>query len=243
VRIKISGERNHHGSFNDMPSWSKRMTENENEQLQFLPFHAINEFMRPDFRLKVIRETLSVLDSISEETRNSVNHMIRKHVKVPGFRNSEKAPALVKVVPTSKAFEKSPDLVAAILLAWSESKPTLQQQVFDMLASRGWKVIRDINSVTDLSIPKSAKDWAILPLTANRCKLPGFITDWPKGEDFEALYNYFIKLYPECTDSIDQISLMVVWLTLRLPYNIVEDENKPDASDGDDSLTKAEAVE
>lgn len=201
---------------------------NENDELQFLPFHAINEFMRPDFRLAVVRETLSVLNTLSEDTISFVNHLIHKQVKIPGFRNSEKAPSVVKVIPTSKSFEKSSELVAAILMAWTESKPTLRQEVLDLLTSRGWKTFpAEIKTITDLSIPKSAEDWAILPVHVNRARLPGFIILWPKGEAFETLYNHFTKLYPDSPASMDQVSLMVVWLTLRLPYNITENELVP----------------
>ena len=36
------------------------------DKTEFLPFHAINEYMRPDFRLKVIRETLSGQSRLGE---------------------------------------------------------------------------------------------------------------------------------------------------------------------------------
>jgi len=213
----------------------------EHDELQFLPFHAINEFMRPDFRLLVIRETLSVLQSLSEDTSSTVNRLIHKQVKIPGFRNSEKAPSVVKVIPTGKIFEKSSDMVAAILMAWSESKDTLRQQVLDLLTGRGWKTFPDeIKSIADISIPKTANDWAILPAHVNRAKLPGFIIFWPKGEDFETLYDHFNKLYPDSSASMDQVSLMVVWLTLRLPYNITEDETESTSEIDNTSQSEAE---
>jgi hypothetical protein len=50
--------------------------------------------------------------------------------------------------------------------------------------------------------------------------LPGFFTHWPNGEDFEILYSNFSELFPEAESSIDKISLMVVWLSMRLPYHV-----------------------
>ena len=93
------------------------MSEN---QVEFLPFHAINDFMRSDFRLSVVKSTLGALNSLPESQRNSINHLTKKLVKIPGFRHSDKAPAFVRAIPTANAFEKSPELVAAILAAWAE---------------------------------------------------------------------------------------------------------------------------
>jgi hypothetical protein len=72
------------------------------EKTEFLPFHAINEYMRPDFRLKVIRDTLSAQTNLEEHLSNELNQQIKKNVNIPGFRSSDKAPALVKVAAATK---------------------------------------------------------------------------------------------------------------------------------------------
>jgi hypothetical protein len=64
------------------------------------------------------------------------------------------------------------------------------------------------------------KEWPVFPITMNRAKLPGFFTHWPNGEDFEVLYNNYSELFPESKSSIDEVSLMVVWLSMRLPYYV-----------------------
>ncbi len=66
------------------------------------------------------------------------------------------------------------------------------------------------------------KEWPIFPIKFNRTKLPGFFTHWPIGEDFDVLYNQFIELFPQAESSIDKVSLMVVWLSMRLPYHVDE---------------------
>ncbi|GEM_PF-195617 len=206
-------------------------------QATFLPFHAINEFMRPDFRLNVIRSTLSALPSLPDNLRDPINRLTRRHVSVPGFRNSEKAPNLVKVVPMAKAFEKSPELVAAILAAWAEAHASLRTMVYEMLEARRWKVLPDEDSLNleDIS-PELVKDWPILPIRADRTKVPGFFTRWPKGDDFETIYQSFAEKHPDFEASIDEVSLMVVWLSLRLPYNV---EEEPPASPADPETNPA----
>jgi hypothetical protein len=63
-----------------------------------------------------------------------------------------------------------------------------------------------------------ARGWELLPPEADRTVLPGFLTKWPKGETFEVLNEVFLKMYPGTQASDDDISLMVVWLSGRLPY-------------------------
>jgi hypothetical protein len=152
------------------------------EKTEFLPFHAINEYMRPDFRLKVIRDTLTAQTNLDEHLSNELNQQIRKRVTVPGFRNSDKAPALVKVLPTSKAFEKNPDLVAIILLCWVETQPELREQVFTLLKTRNWQIYPETEGIDTATLNiEMIKEWPVFPIHMNRAKLPGFFTLWPKG--------------------------------------------------------------
>jgi hypothetical protein len=202
------------------------------EKTEFLPFHAINEYMRPDFRLKVIRDTLTAQTNLDEHLSNELNQQIRKRVTVPGFRNSDKAPALVKVLPTSKAFEKNPDLVAIILLCWVETQPELREQVFTLLKTRNWQIYPETEGIDTATLNiEMIKEWPVFPIHMNRAKLPGFFTLWPKGEDFETLYNNFTRLFPDSDASMDMVSLMVVWLSMRLPYQMESDTENSKAED------------
>lgn len=176
----------------------------EKPKMEFIPFHAINEFMRTDYRIIFLRSTLLALPDLSSKTQASVNKLTKKHVTVPGFRNSSKAPASVKAVAMVKPFEKQPKLVAAIISAWAEANPELRQQIFDIL---------------------SGFDWKLLPPEANRTRLPGFLTQWPEEEDYEIIYDTFIKTYPESEYGIDDVSLMAVWLSLRLPVEKVSKDD------------------
>jgi hypothetical protein len=202
------------------------------EKTEFLPFHAINEYMRPDFRLKVIRETLTTQTTLEDHLSNELNQLIRKRVSVPGFRNSDKAPALIKVVPTSKAFEKNPDLVAVILSCWAETQSELRNQVYTLLKSRNWQIFNDSEGIDLATLNMDTiKEWPIFPIHMNRAKLPGFFTHWPKGEDFEVLYKNFSELYPGSDASIDKVSLMAVWLSMRLPFQVESDNEKSDVTE------------
>jgi hypothetical protein len=169
----------------------------DNKTTQFLPFHAINEFMRDDYRAIVIRSTLHSLSGLPEEYRDPVDRLTKKNVQVPGFRISTKAPVPLRLKPTIDAFAKHPQMAAAIISAWAEVHNGLRTQVHDLLAARGWE---------------------ILPPEADRTKLPGFIPSFPKEEDFEKLTTAFKEKYPTIEASDDDISLMIVWVGGRLPF-------------------------
>lgn len=189
-----------------------------NDELRFLPFHAINEFMRDDFRLSVVRIVLTNLIKLNDQDRNHLIKLINRQVKIPGFRNPAKAPIPVKLIPVVKAFKKEPELVSYILSAWAEFHKSLRQEVYELLKSREWSFIQENYEMKDLLI-----DWKILPITADRRKLPGFYPIWPKGENFEILYDTYTDKFPISEQDIDNVSLMVVWLTMRLPYQVEED--------------------
>ena len=172
----------------------------DTSKFQFIPFSAINEFMRPDYRMILLRSTMLALPNMSQKTQSSINKLTKRHVKVPGFRNSIKAPASVKAVSMIKPFEKEPKLVAAVLAGWAEANQDLRQQIFEILSSLNWK---------------------LLPMEADRTRLPGFLTQWPEEDDYEKIYDDFNKFYPDSNYGIDDVSLMAVWLSLRLPVDKV----------------------
>jgi hypothetical protein len=182
------------------------------DSVRFLPFHALNEFMRQDYRLAVVRSTLSALPSLPGNLRAPVDKLTKKLVRVPGFRNASQAPTSVRVAPTAATFEKSAELTAAILAAWAEAHPELRQEVFDLLTGRGWE---------------------LLPLEADRAKLPGFLTRWPKGEDFDVINTAYAEAHPGQEHNTDDVSLMVVWVSGRLPV---------DTDEGDEAEETAEAT-
>lgn len=216
----------------------------EDHKIEFLPFHAINEFMRSDFRMKVVKDTLAKLPGLPSDLRDPVERHIRKSVKIPGFRHPEKAPTLVKVLPCAQVFEKNPEFVAAMLAAWSEVNAHLRDQMLVVFQQRGWYFFpTEISSVADFPLPKTEKDWGILPATADRTRLPGFTMYWPGTEDFEVLYDTYIEIYPGGEASKDEVGLMAVWMAMRLPYHHTGEEDEVEADrETDETGTADEAA-
>jgi hypothetical protein len=173
----------------------------DSKQASFLPFNALNEFMRTDYRHSVVHSVIFNLSTLPDKQQAALNQSIKKMVQVPGFRNSLQAPAPLKVKPAISAFEKSPAFVALVLSAWSEINHDLRQRVYDLLVKRGWE---------------------LLPQEADRTKLPGFLTTWPKEDDFSVLNQAYGETYPDQPATTDDVSLMVVWLAGRLPVEEVD---------------------
>ncbi len=171
----------------------------QDQEIEYIPFHAINEFMRADYRLQVVRSALNALPALPATQRTRLDRLTRWSVTVPGFRNSAKAPVSLRVRPTADAFEKNPPMVAIILEIWAELHSTLRQQVVDLLIERKW------------DIPT---------LDIDQTELPGFQISWPTGEGFDVINEAFRQKYPETSENDDDISLMTVWVSGRLPYQV-----------------------
>ncbi|NLG99856.1 MAG: hypothetical protein GX491_21070 [Chloroflexi bacterium] len=177
----------------------------DDKQVQFIPFHAINEFMLSDYRLKVLLSVFNDFSKLPGERRTAINNHIKRRVKVPGFRNSTQAPAGIKARSSVSTFENDPEYVAQILQGWADLRPELSQKVFDFLSSQ---------------------EWDLLPLEADRTKLPGFQIEWPKGQDYDTLGKAYAEMYPD--DKVDEndLRLMIVWIANRLPYDMYDDEEE-----------------
>lgn len=171
------------------------------ETVEFLPFNAINQFMIDDYRIKVLHEVLANLDQLPPSQKSKMVGLIKRLFKLPGFRNAAVAPLPIKVRGAVSPFEKNAEFTAQVLADWAELRSELMQQVYHLLKDRAWE---------------------ILPLDADRTVIPGFLTRWPKEETYEALNQAFVEKYPLSNASENDVRLMVVWISGRLPFDMVE---------------------
>jgi hypothetical protein len=175
------------------------MVDTKEKTVEYLPFHAVNEFMRDDYRFAVIAEVMQHLDSVPSANRKEITQEISRNVKISGFRNSNQAPVTIKAKQSAGLFQKSARYSAAIINAWSSLHPDLASTVWTVLSEHGWEP---------------------LPLEANREKLPGYQVKWPKSDTFEVLQQAVRNVNASLTETDDDISLMAVWVGNRLPYDL-----------------------
>jgi hypothetical protein len=173
----------------------------DNKKTQFLPFHAVNEFMRDDFRLVILQEVFLNLEKGDKEQLIHINRLFSKGVQIAGFRNSSQAPLAVKIRHSISLFERSAEFSALILQNWSQLHLSLRNDI--------WQIL-------------DRKDWKPLPVEVDRSLLPGFMVDWPKGDTFETFITAYRETARDSTESDDNICLMVVWLGNKLPYGLNE---------------------
>jgi len=182
-------------------------TEKSEELAEYLPFNAINEFMRDDYRLTVLLELVTHLDQVESAQRKVISNLISQHVKIPGFRKSNLAPAAMKTKNAVNLFQQSAQFSASVIEGWALLRPQLKLTVFNLLTEKGWEP---------------------LPMELDRTKLPGFLVHWPKEDTFEVLCKAVRELLPGMLETDDDISLMVVWVGNRLPYDLFVNDDSVD---------------
>ena len=171
------------------------------KKMAFLPWSAVNAFMLEDFQLEVMKTVLTGYEHLESDQRRSLNAQIKRGVRVPGFRNAISAPISIRIKHSIELFENNANFAGNVLSAWFKIYAPLSELVHPFLESR---------------------DWKILPLDADREKLPGFLTQWPIEDEFDVLVKAFHESHPDTEYTDNQISLMCVWLSGRLPYETLE---------------------
>jgi hypothetical protein len=174
----------------------------DDSEISFAPHAAINEFMRADFRQQVLANAFRNLNLLAEEQRSRLIQMLRANVQVQGFRNPLKAPEIRMAKGAEKFFENNSIFAAHVLQAWFVANKELAVRVSELLISSGWQ---------------------ILPLEADRTQMPGFFITWPKGFDFDQINALYNQKNPDLKFSTDEVSLMTVWISMRLPYGESDD--------------------
>ena len=175
----------------------------DDKSISFVPFHAINNFMVDEYRYTVIQDVLSHFDQLTSKNRSNFQNLFKKYVTIPGFRNSSVAPLQVKIRGTNNAFEKKPQFTIQVLACWAEIHMDLQKKVYDLLVKRGWE---------------------LLPIEADKTVLPGFMVKWHKTDSYDVINQAYKEMYPDDSSSENDVRLMSVWLSGRLPYEIDEEE-------------------
>ena len=177
----------------------------DKKEIQMLPFHAVNEFMRDDYRLTILQEVFSEFEKCTSNQRAKISSLFSSGVKLPGFRNSSLAPVPIRVKNGVGLFEKSADFAGIILESWCNLHEELKGNIFETLTQKGWQ---------------------LHPPQLDRSQLPGFATDWPKEDSFEVICKCVREALPDLKESDDNISLMAVWVGNKLPYNLFTGENE-----------------
>lgn len=161
-----------------------------------LPYKAINVFIEEDYLQKVLETILSRIDEMEKEDRFSFISDFKQHVSVLGFRNPIRAPLSIQVKAYLSAFEAKDEVIPFTLSAWAKLNAVLAQLVENFLDSEGWKELR---------IERKYNEGE------------GFSNDWPEKLSFDKLVKNFKKANPDADFSRDDLILMALWISGKLP--------------------------
>ncbi|MFU8825909.1 MAG: hypothetical protein ACNA70_00280 [Brevefilum sp.] len=163
---------------------------------EYLPFIAINVFMQRDYLEKVTKEIIEGIGTLSKEEQIAFNGFFRKHITILGFRNPLRAPLSLQVNAYASAFEKNEDVIPYTLSKWARIKSELAEKVKAWLDSEGWE---------ELVVERTIEDHQ------------GFASDWPDDLTFESIEEKFKEANPKEEFLRDDLVLMVLWISGKLP--------------------------
>ncbi len=89
----------------------------------------IEELMTPDYRNKIVRDTLSSLGKLSKETRSHFEGAIRRGGGIRGFQDPFKAPRPLLQSHIVERMNRYPQFKFIVLNVWSETLPALHDAV------------------------------------------------------------------------------------------------------------------
>lgn len=165
-------------------------------EIEYLPFKSINVFINRDYLERVIRLVLQEYRQLPKEKARSFVTQFREHVNILGFRNTIKAPISLQVNALASAFEEKNEVVPFTLSTWTLVRSSLAAEVKSWLKSEGWK---------GLSVDREFND------------TEGFLSDWPKKLTFGKIIKDFKKTKPDVEFENDDLILMVIWISGKLP--------------------------
>jgi hypothetical protein len=167
------------------------MAENE-----ILAYKSINVFIEREYLEDLLGRILQAKGDLPKEEQIAFNNQFRKYITVLGFRNPLRAPRQLQINAYASAFEAKDEVVPFTLSTWTKQNQDVANHVLKWLDAQGWK---------DLSLERTFND------------SDGFISDWPKNLSFEKITKKFKKDNPDMDVNDDDLILMVLWISGKLP--------------------------
>ncbi len=163
---------------------------------EMLSYKAINVYIEQDYLEKVMRDILTGVKKLPKQDQINFSRFMRQYVTILGFRDPSRAPLPLQVNALMKAFEEKDEVVPVTLSVWAKIHKKLAKQVKDWLDGEGWK---------DLATEREYEEDG------------GFAADWPKKLTFDKLVKDFQKAAPDAKFDRDDLILMVLWVSGKLP--------------------------
>jgi hypothetical protein len=161
------------------------------------PYKSINVFIDHNYLQDILETILVEIKQLSKEEQIEFSRTFRQNVKVFGFRNPTQAPLPLQVKSYVEAFEEKEEIIPVSLTFWTKINHGLAQKVKLWLEKKGWDG---------------------LELERNFNESEGFLSDWPDELTLEKLISEFNKDHPDHKFNENDIILMVLWISGKLPF-------------------------
>lgn len=165
-------------------------------EIETLPYKTLNVFINHDYLEHILGDLLKRKDALSKADQIAFTTEFRRYVTILGFRNPIRAPHSLQLNAYVSAFEQKNEVIPYTLNTWIKLNRDLADKVMKWLDSQGWDN---------------------LALEREFGEADGFSTQWPEGVTFEKLVDEFKKAHPKLELSNDDLILMMVWISGRLP--------------------------
>ncbi|MDY6873137.1 MAG: hypothetical protein SVR81_04100 [Chloroflexota bacterium] len=163
---------------------------------ELFPYKTINVFIEQNYLEAVMETVLTGVKKLPKQDQIDFSRFMRKYVSILGFRDPSRAPLPLRVNALTNAFEEKDEVVPVTLSVWAKIKKKLAKQVKSWLDDEGWD---------DLETERSYEENG------------GFTADWPKKLTFDKLVKDFKKANPDFKFERDDLILMVLWTSGKLP--------------------------
>ena len=172
------------------------MTEN-----MIYPYKAINVYLEREYLEQLLEWVLKHKETLSKQEVIEFIDEFRKHVTILGFRNPVRAPITLQVNAYASAFEQKDDVIPFTLSTWAKTQPDLAEKVKLWLVDEGWD---------NLALERQFDE------------NEGFNNNWPDKLSFDELVEKFTKANPDFKFSRNDLILMVLWISGRLPNQEID---------------------
>ena len=172
------------------------MTEND-----LYPYKAINVFLDRDYLEQFLEKLLKEKETLPKKVQISFNNELKKYVTILGFRNPVRAPLPLQVNAYASAFEEKDEVIPFTLSTWTKIASEFAEGVMTWLQVDGWD---------DIALERQFDE------------NEGFKKEWPEALTFDKLVEGFKKANPDLDFSRNDIILMVLWISGRLPNQEID---------------------
>lgn len=164
--------------------------------IETVPFKAINVYINQDYLESIMKVVLTGYKKLSKQQQIDFTRFLRKYVTILGFRDPSRAPLSLQINALAKAFEEKDEVVPYVLSIWATINKKLAADVQTWLEEKKFD-----NLAAERAYAEDA----------------GFTPDFPEKMTFDKLEKDFAKANPDAKYERDDLILMVLWISGRLP--------------------------